>query len=80
MLPIFVPYEKYGEGFGMPKRLTAPSLNFVCDVNVVSDLGNAFHRRVVAGMNDRWKLVVLLEGSVSAVEFLSVLWVLAMRV
>ena len=65
MLPILEPNEKYGFGLGVLNRFETPSWNFFRDASDLSVPGNMFHNRVVAGINDRWKLVVLFGGSVS---------------
>jgi len=65
VFPSFEPNEKYVGGLVVPNRSAMPFLNRLWEGCVRSVSGSVFHVRVVFGMNDRWKDVVRLAGSVS---------------
>lgn len=63
----------------VPNISVTSFLNRAYERCVRSVSGSVFHVRVVFGINDLWKDVVLLAGSVSVLQFLSVLPVLCIR-
>ena len=79
MFPRFEPKVLYCGGRFAPRSFVISFLKVRGVLCVLTFVGNLFHFLAVLGRKDRWDCEVLLRGTVSVFEFLSVLSVSIFR-